>query len=86
MHKPITRISFNQQVARRFTKEQFIARYATRFPDADLPAYADAMGLISEPVAEQAPAPLPAPEDQPAKDTTQALPSSNKPPKKGGSK
>lgn len=62
MRKPITQISFNPKVAQRLTREQFISKYSSQYPDVDLHKHAAELGLISELVAEEAPAaftPLP---------------------------
>jgi|ERR1044072_1701010 hypothetical protein len=56
MRQPVTKISFNPKVAKRYTREQFIDKYSALFPDANIAVYADSLGLISEPVAEQVPA------------------------------
>lgn len=56
MRQPITKISFNPAVASRYTRAEFIAKYSKLYPGADLAAYADSLGLISEPVAHKAPA------------------------------
>jgi hypothetical protein len=42
------------------TKAQFIAHFLPIYPDADLSAYADELGLISEPVGAEPPATIPA--------------------------
>jgi len=39
--------------------EQFMARFRPIYPDADLQAYADSLGLISEAVAPEAPPAIP---------------------------
>jgi len=58
MHKPVTKISFNPKV-KRLTVEQFITRFQPIYPEADLQAYANELGLISEAVAPEAPPAIP---------------------------
>lgn len=51
-------ISFSP-VVRAWSREKFLRVCGPQFPDHDLESYADDMGLISEPVADEAPAATP---------------------------
>jgi hypothetical protein len=88
----INPISFSPAV-RSWTRERFLSTFTPVYPDHDLEAYAKELGLISEPVADEAPAAIPSyveggevpgimtPSEEPEKDTATSLK-----PKRGGKK
>lgn len=57
MQIPVTKIDFHKSVHQGWTLEQFLRRYSPVYPDADLEAYAKELGLVTEPAAEDNPAP-----------------------------